>query len=73
MNSQPLRSSRGTRALTGHRMGEWHQKAKHSDVMVRAARKLRAEGKSYGAVAAALGVSYWTARDWCVGATRICA
>jgi len=37
---------------------------KYTDEQVREARRLREAGRSYGQIAATLGVPYWTARGW---------
>jgi uncharacterized protein YjcR len=61
---------RGARNKTGHRIGEWHGRAKHSAEIVRQARAMRAKGMTYAAIGAALGVSSRTVADWITMATR---
>lgn len=58
------------RSITGHRLGAWHGKAKHSESVVRQALSLREKGMSYPKIGAQLGVSEWTVADWCQGKTR---
>jgi len=49
---------------TGHRVGEWHQRAKLSDEQVRKMRELRKfRGTSYAKLAALFGCGESTARD----------
>jgi transposase len=52
------------RADSGHRVGEWHGKAKYTDATVERARQLRDEGLTYKQISEAIGVKYWTVRDW---------
>lgn len=52
------------RGPSGHRRGEAHGRARHSDAVVERARALRANGRPYSAIAGELGVSLWTVRDW---------
>ena len=61
-----------TRAPSGHRCGESHQRARVPDAVVRKARELR-ERKHWGyaVIGAELGVSWSTVRDWCDYRTRI--
>jgi hypothetical protein len=54
----------GLRSHTGHRLGEWHGRAKWPSSVVAQARALRAEGLGYQRIGWALGVSMWTVRDW---------
>src|SRR5689334_21074295 len=57
------------RALRGHTAGRG--KRYSSELKTRAialARELRAKGKTWGTIAAELGVSYETARRWCLAA-----
>jgi hypothetical protein len=58
------------RAPSGHRLGESHHRAKHSDATVERARVLREAGCSLGTIARALDVSLWTVRDWVEYRTR---
>ncbi len=58
------------RSLTGHRLGAWHGKAKHSQETVRTVLSLRAQGLSYHKIGQRIGVSEWTVADWCQGKTR---
>jgi len=49
---------------TGHRVGEYHQRAKLSDAQVRNMRYAHENlGMSRREVAEMFGCSYWTARD----------
>ena len=62
---------KGKRSLSGHRIGEWHQKATEPDEKVRKARELREEkGWTYTRIAAALDVPWLTVRDWVNYVTR---
>lgn len=63
-------NTQARRAVTGHRLGAWHGKAKHSTETVKAALALRAQGLSYPKIGAQIGVSEWTVADWCQGKTR---
>lgn len=64
---------------TGHRIGEWHQRAKLKDSEVQAIREkyLEVKGtkprKGYGWIAARFGVSQWTVRDIVTYRTRASA
>ena len=58
------------RSVTGHRIGEWHGKAKHKDVLVKRARELREVGMTYIKIGAELGVHERTVYDWVTYATR---
>lgn len=58
------------RSVTGHRIGEWHGKAKHKDVLVKCARELREGGMSYAKIGAEIGVPWRTVCDWVNYATR---
>lgn len=60
----------GRRSADGYRIGEWHQKVSTADETVRRARELRAEGKTYKQIGAALGVPWPTIRDWVTDRTR---
>lgn len=60
----------GAHGHTGHRIGEWHGRAKHSDATVRRARELYAEVGSYKAVGDLLGVPEGTVADWIRRDTR---
>lgn len=61
---------RGARQHTGHRIGAWHGRSKHSDATVARARDLRAQGLGYKRIGAAIGVPWRTEVDWCLYATR---
>jgi hypothetical protein len=65
----PNKSS-GAHGHTGHRIGEWHGRAKYSDATVRRARELYAEVGSYKAVGDLLGVPEGTVADWIRRDTR---
>lgn len=53
-----------TRNHTGHRVGEWHQKARLTDAQVVEMRHLRQRhGMSYKALAERFGCGVSTARD----------
>ena len=64
---------------TGHRVGEWHHRAKLSDDEVRRMRakyagwKARGELKGYRLLGAIFGCSRWTARDIVTMRTRASA
>jgi hypothetical protein len=58
------------RSITGHRIGEWHGKAKHKDELVRKAREMRESGHSYTVIGKAVGVPWRTVCDWVNYATR---
>ena len=58
------------RAITGHRIGEWHGKSKAKDEVVLRARALREAGMTYTAIAAQIGVHWRTVCDWVNYATR---
>lgn len=60
----------GARAHTGHRIGEWHGRAKWPDATVRRARDLYVEIRSYESVGYLLGVPPRTVADWIRGDTR---
>lgn len=68
--------SDGKRNHTGHRVGEWHQRATLSDFQVREIRAKYAEvagkkpRKGYGWIGARFGVSPWTVRDIVTYRTR---
>jgi hypothetical protein len=66
----PSRPAHGARAHTGHRIGAWHGRAKHSAQTVRQARELRAKGLTHVAIGNALGVPSRTVADWLSMATR---
>jgi ribosomal protein L19E len=70
MSQAQVKPTYGRRGPQGHRMGAWHQRANQSDAVVRAARALRQEGKTYMDIGQALGVPWLTVRDWCTGRTR---
>ncbi len=64
------------RALSGHRTGESHHRAKCSDHDVYLARALHTAGLGYGAIANKLSddgvtVSRYTVRDWCKDTYRL--
>lgn len=63
-------NTQAKRALTGHRIGAWHGKAKHPAETVKAALSLREQGLSYPKIGKQIGVSEWTVADWCQGKTR---
>lgn len=58
------------RALTGHRIGEGHHRARWPDTTVEQARALHERGMSRAGVARHLGVPYDTVRDWLEYRTR---
>lgn len=58
------------RGHTGHRVGEWHGRAKWPDATVARARELYAEGLSYVSVGYLLGVPWRTVADWIRRDTR---
>lgn len=59
---------------TGHRVGEWHGKAKLSDAQARRMREMYQPGiVGYGALAKFFGCSESTARDICTWRTRASA
>ena len=61
-----------TRAPSGHRCGESHQRAKAPDAVVRRSRALHErEGLSYEAIECVTGVHWRTVADWCQYRTRI--
>lgn len=60
----------GPRAPSGHRIGAWHQNAKHSDETVARARRLRASGMTYIRIGILLDVPWRTVVDWCTCTTR---
>lgn len=55
---------------TGHRVGEYHQRAKVSDEVVRRARQMHAEGVGYGQIGKRLDIPKRTVADWCRYDTR---
>lgn len=61
---------------TGHRVGEWHQRAKLTDAQVKEIRAKYEEvkgtkpRKGYGWIAAQFNVSQWTVRDLVTYRTR---
>lgn len=61
---RPINKRSGGRGHTGHRIGEWHGRAKHPDATVRRARELYAEIGSYESVGYLLGVPWRTVADW---------
>jgi len=63
----------GKRNHLGQRVGEWHQRAKQSDAMVRRALDMRREGRTLGEIAEALGVNERTVWDWITYRTRASA
>jgi hypothetical protein len=54
----------GLRSDTGHRVGEWHGRAKYSAEIVERARVLHESGHGYKSVGATLGVPWRTVADW---------
>lgn len=60
----------GARGHTGHRIGEWHGRAKWPDATVARARELYADGLSYESVGYLLGVPGRTVADWIRRDTR---
>ena len=56
---------------TGHRVGEYHQRAKLSDEQIKAMRKMYVPGKvGYETLARQFGCGISTARDICTFRTR---
>ncbi len=55
---------------TGHRVGEWHHKAKIPDADIPLMRALREAGLTYREIAEKWESSIWTVRDICTYATR---
>lgn len=70
MEIAPAVSRPGRRGHTGHRIGEWHGRAKYSDATVQQARELYAEVRSYESVGYLLGVPARTVADWIRRDTR---
>ena len=63
----------GLRGPSGHRIGEWHQRAKHSDEKVRAILadyERGVPGKGYASVGKKHGVPWPTVRDYVQGSIR---
>lgn len=60
----------GPRASSGHRLGEWHGRAKHSEETVARARSMHASGFSYVRIGLLLDVPWRTVADWCTFTTR---
>lgn len=53
------------RSETGHRMGEWHGRAKWPAETVERARTMHDQGRGgYKAIGASLGVPWRTVADW---------
>ncbi len=66
----------GRRTATGHRLGEWHHRAKLADADVKKMRALHrpenpAEAMGYASLGQAFGCGTSTARDICTFRTRI--
>jgi len=59
-----------TRSLTGHRIGECHQRSKEPDSKVVEARRLRQAGKTYTEIGSIVGVNWRTVSDWVNYVTR---
>ncbi len=59
------RPAGGPRNHTGHRVGEWHGSARHSDAVVRQARALHEQGLGYQRIGQKLDVPWRTVADWC--------
>ena len=70
VSAQSTSQRSGGRGHTGHRIGEWHGRAKYSDATVRMARELYAEVCSYESVGYLLGVPARTVADWIRRDTR---
>jgi hypothetical protein len=64
-------SDKGPRAATGHRLGAWHQNAKHDDETIRVARDIHKCGAAgYRLLGRLFDCSESTARDWITFRTR---
>lgn len=55
---------------SGHRVGEWHPRAKYPAETVREALRLQGQGLGCERIGTALGVPWRTVSDWLSGATR---
>lgn len=60
----------GLRNHTGHRVGEWHGRAKYPADTVRMAKKLKQEGLGAVRIGQLLEVPSRTVSDWLVNTTR---
>ena len=68
--TQALNKRSGGRGHTGHRIGEWHGRAKYADATVRMARELYAEIRSYESVGYLLNIPKSTVVSWIRGDAR---
>lgn len=58
------------RAVSGHRLGAWHGRAKYPAETVRQALALHGQGLGCKRIGAELGIPWRTVSDWLSGATR---
>jgi len=58
------------RLAPGYRVGGSHPRAVAPDAVVEQARAMRDRGRSYGQIAAKLGINRYTVRDWVTCRTR---
>ena len=58
------------RSVLGYRVGGSHHRAVAPDAVVEQARAMRGRGRSYGQIAAKLGINKNTVRDWVTYRTR---